>query len=312
MTSRLIIMAAVPIPSDLPAALEGAVGAAVLALAAGVIFMAWPRRRTMDDWLDSRAASRMSVSPASPRRPLGRPVRVTARTLRPVLPAGSVRWLAVRLRSAARDEPPEELIASWFLVFALAVCLLVGPALLGVIPAPLILPIGLAPLLLDLSRLLRAGANRRAAIVAQIPMLVDLMSLEQSGGGVSSRRAMELVVSRVRGEAAGVLRTCLAGSATAGTPPLDAQLEDAAHQLGIPALAALAAVVRLQRQEGISAATPLGRLARGLRDRQRDDLTARGRRALVTMLFPVAVCILLPFVVIVLYPALERLSGALS
>jgi Flp pilus assembly protein TadB len=290
----------------------GVAGAAALALAAEVIFAAWPRRQTLDEWLDSRAESRMSSAEAQPRHLLNRPVRVVVRAIEPLVPAQSARWLAVRLRSAAREDLPQELLASWLLVFALASCLLTGPALLGLIPVSMIVPIAMAPVLLDLSRLLRAGANRRAAIVAQIPILVDLMSLEQSGGGVSSRRAMELVVSRVRGEAAGVLRTCLAGSATAGTPPLDAQLEQAAQELGVPALAALAAVVRLQRQEGISTAAPLGRLARGLRDRQRDDLTTRGRRALVTMLFPVAICILLPFVIIVLYPALERLSGALA
>lgn len=119
-------------------------------------------------------------------------------------------------------------------------------------------------------------------------------------------------MSRVGGEAAAVLRRCLASSAATGTEPLDRRLEAASSDLQIPSLAALGAVVRLQRQEGISSAAPLGRLARSLRDRQRDDLTARGRRALITMLLPIATCILLPFVLIILYPALERLSGALS
>ncbi len=313
MTAELAVVAvALPLSGSYKWLLDGVAGAAVLALSAVAIFVAWPRRRTFEDWLDARAASRMTASRPGSHRLLGRPARTLVRAIGPALPAEVVSWLAVRLRSAAREDPPEELIASWALVFALVVCLLTAPALLGLIPASVILPASVVPVLVDLYRVLRAGARRRAAIFAQIPILVDLMSLEQSGGGVSSRRAMELVVSRVRGDAAAVLRTCLAGSATAGTPPLDAQLEQAAAELGIPPLAALAAVVRLQRQEGISTATPLGRLARGLRDRQRDDLTTRGRRALVTMLLPVASCILLPFVIIVLYPALERLSGALS
>ena len=101
-------------------------------------------------------------------------------------------------------------------------------------------------------------------------------------------------------------------SATAGTPQLDRQLEMAGVQLDIPALSALAAVVRIQREEGVSTSSPLGQLARGLRDRQRDELLARGRKALITMLFPVALCILLPFILIILYPALSRLTTAFS
>ncbi len=292
--------------------LTGAVGAALLALTAALISLAWPRRRTLDQWLDKRGPRRMAASRPTSWRSAHWPLGSLARLIGPALPGELLRVLAVRIRNAAREDSPEELILGWLLLFLLAFCGLGGLALQGLVPVGLILPLSLVPVLLALSRLLRAGAQRRLAIIVQIPILVDLMSLEQSGGGVSSRRAMELVVSRVRGEAASVLRACLAGSAAAGTPPLDAQLDHAAAELGVAALAALAAVVRLQRQEGISTATPLGRLARGLRDRQRDDLMARGRRALVTMLLPVAACILLPFVIIVLYPALERLSGAFS
>ncbi|HVC38513.1 MAG TPA: type II secretion system F family protein [Candidatus Dormibacteraeota bacterium] len=161
-------------------------------------------------------------------------------------------------------------------------------------------------------RLMQIASRRRRVIEDQLPILVDLMALEQGGGGVGARTAIELVVNRVEGEAALLLRECLTASATAGTPPLDRQLETVSDQLGIPALAALAAVVRIQREEGVSTASPLGQVARGLRDRQRDELMARGRRALVAMLLPVALCILLPFVIIILYPALARLSTAFS
>jgi Flp pilus assembly protein TadB len=142
--------------------------------------------------------------------------------------------------------------------------------------------------------------------------LVDLMALEQRGGGVGARAAIELVVNRLNGEAALLLRGCLTLSAMAGTPQLDRQLEGAADQLGIPALSALAAVVRVQREEGVAASSPLGQLASGLRDRQKDEMLTRGRRALVTMLLPVAFCILLPFLIIILYPALARLTTAFS
>jgi Flp pilus assembly protein TadB len=182
----------------------------------------------------------------------------------------------------------------------------------GMLPYPIaVLIVLLLPVLGGL-RILRAATARRGAAVAQLPILVDLMALEQRGGGVGARRAMELVVARVRGEAAAILRDCLTSSAAASSPPLDRQLEQAAERMQISALSALAVVIRMQREEGISAGSPLGNLARGLRDKQRDELIARGRRALVSMLLPVAVCILLPFILIILYPALERLAGALS
>lgn len=298
-------------PTILAAALSLA---AVLGIAAALTAWAWPRRRTWDEWIEFRSPRRAALPPAVGRtaRLLSPPRTAAARLLQRLLPVEVLRYLGAQLRCAARDQRAVELVADWLLM-TLAVgvvsCLLV---LAGAIPGQLAGPLVLFPALFGWTRLIRAGATRRAVIAAQLPILVDLMALEQSGGGVGSRRAMELVVSRVGGEAAAVLRRCLASSAATGTEPLDRRLEAASSDLQIPSLAALGAVVRLQRQEGISSAAPLGRLARSLRDRQRDDLTARGRRALITMLLPIATCILLPFVLIILYPALERLSGALS
>ncbi|HVB53330.1 MAG TPA: hypothetical protein VNF24_03935 [Candidatus Acidoferrales bacterium] len=182
----------------------------------------------------------------------------------------------------------------------------------GLLPASVAVLAVLAVPLAVAARVVQLAGRRRRAIADQLPILVDLMALEQGGGGVGARTAIELVVNRLSGEAALVLRACLAASAMAGTPQLDRQLEGTAEQLGIPALSALAAVVRVQREEGVSASSPLGQLASGLRDRQRDEMLSRGRRALVTMLLPVALCILLPFVIIILYPALARLATAFS
>ncbi|MGH7759215.1 MAG: hypothetical protein ACREN7_07875 [Candidatus Dormibacteria bacterium] len=202
---------------------------------------------------------------------------------------------------------------SWtLLATVVAVTIATSLALQGIAPLGLVpLSLLLVPLLAG-ARVAQAAGRRRRLIVDQLPIVVDLMSLEQGGGGVGARKAMELVVGRLGGEAAQLLRSCLTASATAGTPQLDRQLERASDSLGVPALAALAAVVRVQREEGVSTSSPLAHLARGLRDRQRDELVRRGRRALVTMLLPIALCILLPFVLIILFPALVRLSSAFS
>ncbi|MGC1184336.1 MAG: hypothetical protein WBA31_04180 [Candidatus Dormiibacterota bacterium] len=220
--------------------------------------------------------------------------------------------LSGSLSRAGISAPAEVVVAVTLLLTTALGSVMLALTLQGFAPpalsvlAVVALPLGVAVRVVDL------GTRRRRAIVDQLPILVDLMALEQGGGGVGARSAMELVVNRLNGQAAMLLRGCLAASATAGTPQLDRQLEDAARHLEIPSLSALAAVVRVQREEGVSTTLPLGLLARGLRDRQKDELLARGRKALVTMLLPVSLCILLPFVIIILYPALTRLATAFS
>ncbi|MGH7611078.1 MAG: hypothetical protein ACREN4_03570 [Candidatus Dormibacteria bacterium] len=273
------------------------------ALATGVV-LAWPRRPTAERWLRERSARR-SATEAAP-RPWLRQAWVLS--LERWLPEGIRRRWGRRLRIAGLA--PEGV---GYLV--LAACLLVWLALasaaaVGLLPAELAAAVAVVMPLGVLFELRSRAFRRRAAIRDQLPILVDLMALEQSGGGIGPRAAMEAVVGRLGGEAALVLRGCLIASAAAGTLQLDRQLERAAEELDIDALGSLAVVVRMQREEGVATSAPLGELARGLRDRQRDDLVARGRRALITMLLPVALCILLPFVVIILYPALERLSTA--
>jgi len=288
-------------------------GAVAIGAGAGASVWLWPGRPSWTGWVGRRTAHRRT--PADKRPEHGLPI--LGKTLAGgellasrLLPGSTRSALLGLLQRGGVDSSPEQVVMEQILITLGAAVLLAIPALIGVIPVWLVvLLVVLLPPARGL-RLIRAGRNRRWATLAQLPILVDLMALEQSGGGVSARRAMELVVARVRGDAAGILRECLSRSAASGTPPLDRQLEDGAQRLRMPALAALAAVIRLQREEGISTASPLGSLARSLRDRQRDDLTSRGRRALVSMLLPVALCILLPFILIILYPALERLAGA--
>jgi len=299
------------LPWDLPI-LAGAAG---LAVAAAALAAVWPHRPTAEEWLRFRSMRRVSSAATRPGRGwarAGRVLGIPGRYLQRHLPISARVTLSGLLARAGIGAPPE-------LVVSYAILLTVG---LTVATVTLVLAEQLPPGLVFMAlvagplavggRLMQIASRRRRVIEDQLPILVDLMALEQGGGGVGARTAIELVVNRVEGEAALLLRECLTASATAGTPPLDRQLETVSDQLGIPALAALAAVVRIQREEGVSTASPLGQVARGLRDRQRDELMARGRRALVAMLLPVALCILLPFVIIILYPALARLSTAFS
>ncbi|MGH7642161.1 MAG: hypothetical protein ACRENX_03960 [Candidatus Dormibacteria bacterium] len=291
------------------------VGAATLATLAGLLVAAWPRRPTIDEWLRSRAQHRSSASPSAKWYGRGRWHRTLLRLGGSVdrrLPRAARSSLSRLLTRATINAAPEIVVSLTLLLTVVVAGTMVTLAVDSLVPASLsVLSVAAVPLLV-VARIAQLAAQRRRAIADQLPLLVDLMALEQGGGGVGPRTAIELVVSRLNGEAAMVLRECLTASAMTGTPQLDQQLEAAAESLAIPALSALAAVVRVQREEGVSVTSPLGQLASGLRDRQRDEMLSRGRRALVTMLLPVALCILLPFVIIILYPALARLSSAFS
>lgn len=289
------------------------VGAALLAGLAGLLGATWPRRPTADAWIRHRTQRRSSARRAVRRGVWGRVGRLTWRfgsAVNQWLPGAARAALSGQLSRAGISVPQETVVSLSLLLMVTLGCLLMALVLDGVLPlsvavlAVMAVPLGVA------AQVVQRAGRRRRAILDQLPILVDLMALEQGGGGVGPRTAIEFVVSRLEGDAAMLLRNCLTSSATAGTPQLDRQLEMAGSQLDIAALSALAAAVRIQREEGVSTSSPLGQLARGLRDQQRDQLLSRGRRALVTMLLPVALCILLPFVIIILYPALERLSAA--
>jgi Flp pilus assembly protein TadB len=298
-----------------PWELIAVVAAALLGSAVGIFGAAWPRHPTVEQWLRHRT-QRRSQGPAdrrfSHRRGLASVEARLAGVVQLSLPSSLKAALSSLLTRAGISTSPETAVAIFLSLLAALTAVILALAIASVMPASVAVLVVLAAPLGVVARVIQMAGRRRRAIVDQLPILVDLMALEQGGGGVGARTAMEFVVSRLGGEAALLLRDCLTLSATSGTPQLDRQLEAAAVQLNIPALSALAAVVRIQREEGVSTTSPLGQLARGMRDRQRDELLSRGRRALVTMLLPVALCILLPFVIIILYPALQRLSAAFS
>jgi Flp pilus assembly protein TadB len=280
----------------------GAAGAAALA---GLAAWSWPRKRTWGERvLSSRRRRLRSDDGAAPG------------TGWLALAGGRLpRELRARIRQdldrAGYQLGPEELLgrllAAEAALLALATLLVVTISL----PVQLLMVVAVPPLIVA-GGVQRSARRRRASILGELPLLVDLMALEQAGGGLGARRAMELVVARSGGPAAAIIRDCLTRSATPGSPPLDGELERAAVRYRVAALSALAAVVRIQRAEGIATGAPLGNLARGLRDRQRDRVTEEGRRALVAMLLPVAACILLPFILIVLFPAISQFGKAFS
>ncbi len=289
-----------------PAAALGLLGAVIAGLVTALLVAAWPHPSSWEDRV--KAARRRRDNPLANQGPRGswrtRAGAVWPRHLRSLVQA--------ELERAGSRAPAEEYLGGQIVVEAVTALFLIVAASQGWLSVLGALALAAAPPAVSVLRLARAAAGYRTEIVSELPILVDLMALEQTGGGIGSRRAMELVVARTKGPATSLLRDCLSRSATPGSPALDDELELAAQRHRVPALTALAAVVRMQRQEGIAAGSPLANLARGLRDRQRDQLTERGRRALVSMLLPVAACILLPFILIVLYPAISQFGQVFS
>src|SRR6266851_5462957 len=86
---------------------------------------------------------------------------------------------------------------------------------------------------------------------------------------------------------------------------------DLAAELEIPAIASLATIIAASREYGTSVAPGVRALATDLRQAQRRELIAHSRRALNHVLFPAAIGVLLPFLCILLFPAVTTLQANL-
>jgi hypothetical protein len=80
------------------------------------------------------------------------------------------------------------------------------------------------------------------------------------------------------------------------------------EQLDIPRLASLATILGASREYGTGVLHGVRALATDLRHAQRRELIAHSRRALNQVLIPAAVGVLLPFLAIVMFPAVTALQ----
>lgn len=210
---------------------------------------------------------------------------------------------------AGWKESPERLT-----VFALVIasCL----TLLGVASAPII-PIGNAAVLgalgfagglgLCVLALSSAVARRRRRLAAELVPLLELFTLELSGGG-SALSALGSVTTKVQGELASDLRGLLIATHVAGSVPFEARLLQYSERIDIPALASLGTIMGASREYGTGVIHGVRALATDLRHAQRRELIAHSRRALNHVLIPAAVGVLLPFLAVVMFPAVTALQ----
>src|SRR5713101_2749020 len=153
-----------------------------------------------------------------------------------------------------------------------------------------------------------AVTARRARLARELAPLLELFILELGGGG-SALSALGSVTLQVDGELAYELRRLLIASNVLGSQPFESRLSDLSTELQIPALASLATIIAASREYGTSVAPGVRALATDLRQAQRRELIAHSRRALNYVLFPAAIGVLLPFLCLLLFPAVTTLQG---
>jgi pilus assembly protein TadC len=217
--------------------------------------------------------------------------------------------LAADLDRAGWRESPERI--SVFAI-ALAACLAVlGATTISALPvgdAAVVCATGiLTGLGVPFIALRSAIARRRRRLEGELVPLLELFTLELGGGG-SAVSALGSVTMQVQGELAADLRRLLIASQVAGSASFEWRLIDYSERLEIPAIGSLATILAASREYGTGAVQGVRALAIDLRRSQRRELIAHSRRALNHVLLPAAVGVLLPFLAVLMFPAVTALQ----
>jgi len=213
-------------------------------------------------------------------------------------------WLAAGIERAGWGINPRHL------TFVLA-GLTLGGGLPAFALAPMLAPLGLAAGMgTGLLAMSSAGERRRRRLEGQLVPLLELFTLELSGGG-SALSALGSVAVQVEGELATDLRRMLIAAQLAGSSSFEARLIEYSERLRIPAVGTLATILTASREYGTGTGQGVRALATDLRRGQRRELIARSRKALNHVLLPAAFGVLLPFLGILMFPAVSVLQRSL-
>ena len=221
--------------------------------------------------------------------------------------------LADLVERAGWKESPERLSA---FAVGLSGCLAVigaaSASILGLAGAPVLVAIGLAGGIGLCSLALHSAiASRRRRLAAELIPLLELFTLELSGGG-SALSALGTVSTKLQGELARDVRRFLIASQVVGSVPFESRLLRYSEHLDIPPIASLATILAASREYGTGALQGVRALATDLRHAQRRDLITHSRKALNHVLLPAGVGVLLPFLAVVMFPAVTALQHNLQ
>jgi tight adherence protein C len=213
------------------------------------------------------------------------------------------------LERAGWRESPERVTV---FAIALSACLAVlGASTVSVVSAGSAATICVAGIVsgfgLPLLVLRSAIARRRRRIEGELAPLLELFTLELGGGG-SALSALGSVTVQVQGELASDLRRLLIAAQVAGSASFESRLVEYSERLEIPAIGTLATILASSREYGTSVVQGVRTLATELRRAQRRELIAHSRRALNHVLLPAAVGVLLPFLAVLMFPAVTALQ----
>jgi Flp pilus assembly protein TadB len=217
--------------------------------------------------------------------------------------------LEIDLERAGWHESPERVTVS---AIALSASLAVlGASTVTVVPsgsAAAICVVGIVSGLgLPLLALRSAIASRRRRMEGELAPLLELFTLELGGGG-SALSALGSVTVQVQGELASDLRRLLISAQVAGSASFESRLVEYSERLEIPAIGSLATILASSREYGTGVVQGVRTLATDLRRAQRRELIAHSRRALNHVLLPAAVGVLLPFLAVLMFPAVTALQ----
>jgi Flp pilus assembly protein TadB len=249
-------------------------------------------------WLERRRHAEIRPSSEAP-GPWSRALAITGIHAR----------VADLIERAGWKESPERL--STFAVGLSASLAVIGGAsgsITGLAGAPVLAAIGLVSGIgLCLLALRTSIDSRRRRLAAELIPLLELFTLELSGGG-SPLSALGTVSTKLQGELAHDLRRLLIASQVVGSAPFEARLLRYSQRLDIPPIASLATILSASREYGTGALQGVRALATDLRHAQRRDLIAHSRKALNHVLLPAGVGVLLPFLAVVMFPAVTALQ----
>jgi pilus assembly protein TadC len=274
-------------------AVAGGVACAVVAFA----IVHRPEGTDAASWLAHRYAQQTPA--AESRRLLSKALNVSDTRLR----------LASLIDRAGWNVRPERLAISTAALSGSLVVL--GVASSSVVPtgnAAVLGGLGLIAGIGCMALVLRSAiAARQRRLAAELVPLLELFTLELGGGG-NAVSALGTVTARVRGELAADLRRLLIAAQVAGSAPFESRLMQYADHLDIRSLASLATILAASREYGTGVVHGVRALATDLRHAQRRDLIVHSRRALNHVLIPAAVGVLLPFLAIIMFPAVTALQ----
>jgi len=123
--------------------------------------------------------------------------------------------------------------------------------------------------------------------------------------------ALGSVAMQVQGDLATDLRRLLIASQLTGSASFESRLVEYSERLESPAIGSLATILASSREYGTGVVQSVRTLAADLRRAQRRELIAHSRRALNHVLLPAAVGVLLPFLAVLMFPAVTTLQRSL-